>query len=179
MSECYIGEIRIWSGVKIPEQWALCNGQAMAIRDYEALYSVIGTTYGGDGVSTFKLPNLQGWLPIGQGQGTGLTMRVIGQTVGAETETLTLAELPAHSHAIQATSVAGTANTPSNTRVLAQTPSNFYGPGTDTTKRVALNDIVVAPNSGVSPNYPHANMMPYTAINYIIALNGFFPVRPS
>jgi len=177
MSECYLGEIRIWAGVKIPENWVLCNGQTISIGDNQALFSVIGTTYGGDGVSTFKLPNLQGMLPIGQGQGTGLTNRVIGQTAGVEAVTLTAATLPAHNHPLMGSTTAASTTTPSTKTVPGVPAGNFYAAyGTDKTKIFALNDVAVTPaGSGATA---HENRMPATAINYIIATMGSYPQRP-
>lgn len=175
MSECYIGEIRIWAGVKIPEYWMLCNGQTLNISEYQVLYSLIGTIYGGDGVTTFALPNLQGMLPIGQGQGVGLTNRTIAQVVGAETVTLATSQMPAHSHPLQGTTAAATAAEPSNTTLYATTAANFYSNIAPTTANLtALNDVSVSPYGPGSPA-PHNNMMPFTAINYIIATQGNYP----
>lgn len=176
MSECYLGEIRMWAGVRIPENWMLCNGQSLSISTYQTLYALIGTTYGGDSTS-FKLPNLQGLLPIGQGQGPGLTNRVIGQTVGAETETLSVAEMPAHSHPLQGNTASATTQTPTSSAVFAATPVNFYSTSTTAANLLALQDIAVSPN-GASPAQPHANRMATTAINYIIATLGLYPQQP-
>jgi microcystin-dependent protein len=179
MSECYVGEIRIWAGARIPSNWALCNGQTVNIADYEVLYALIGTTYGGDGKTNFKLPNLQGLLPIGQGQGVGLTNRVPGQSLGAETVTISEGTMPAHNHPYQASAASATTGTPDASSVLAAPAGNFYSPVSDTTKVVALNDIAVSPNEGLPNPQAHENMMPATALNYIIAMNGIFPQRPS
>jgi microcystin-dependent protein len=175
MSECYIGEIRIWAGVRIPENWMLCNGQSVSISEYEPLYALIGTTYGGDGRTNFNLPNLQGMLPIGQGQGVGLSNRVLGQIVGAETVTLVTSQMPAHNHPLQGTTAAATTTEPSDTTVYATTASNFYSNIAPTpTNLTALNDVAVSPY-GPANTVPHDNIMPVTAINYIIATLGNFP----
>lgn len=175
MSECYVGEIRIWSSPRIPQNWALCNGQKINIADNEILYSLIGSIYGGDGRTYFNLPNLQGMLPIGQGQGVGLTSRTIGQIVGAETVALTDATLPAHNHTLFGSTSTANATVPDKTMVLGAPANPFYAPyGTDPKKIMALNDVAVTPYTNINP-LPHENMMPATPLNYIIALQGNYP----
>jgi microcystin-dependent protein len=177
MSDCFIGEIRLWSAVKIPDDWAVCAGQSMQISQYQALYSLIGTTYGGDGVATFQLPNLQGMLPIGQGAGTGLSARTMGQTLGSATVTLVSGNTPAHSHAVQASTAAASTGTPGPAVVLAAPETNLYNNGGAPGSVIALNDAAVAP-WGPAAAQPHDNMMPSTSLNYIIALNGIYPTQP-
>ncbi|MBC7858210.1 MAG: tail fiber protein [Burkholderiaceae bacterium] len=177
MSDCFIGEIRLWSGVRIPANWALCNGQAMPINQYEALFALIGTTYGGTGTTDFQLPDLRGMLPIGQGGGPGLTPRVLGQTLGAATVTLDASATPAHSHVMQASTAAASTGTPAASLVLAAPETNLYNNGSVTTSVIALNDAAITP-WGPAAAAPHNNMMPSTSLNYIIALNGMYPVQP-
>lgn len=180
MSTPFIGEIRLFAGNFQPVSYAFCNGSLLPISQYDALYALIGTTYGGDGVNTFALPDLRGRIPVGQGQGPGLTNRVMGQTSGTETVTLTSATVPSHSHNAQASTNAGNTAAPGPTVVPAKpvdslsTPSLYVVPGTST-----VTPTLMAPNilSTVGGNQPHTNMMPTLAINYIIALFGVFPSR--
>lgn len=176
MSDCFIGEIRLWSGVRIPDDWALCNGQTMQVSQYQALFALIGTTYGGNGATTFQLPNLQGMLPIGQGSGPGLTPRTIGKTTGTATVTLGAGTTPAHTHVMQASTAAGSTGTPDPTLVLAAPETNLYNNGSVATSVIALNDAAVTP-WGPTTTQPHNNMMPSTSLNYIIALNGIYPTQ--
>lgn len=173
--DSFIGEIKLWTPAKIPVDWAACDGSELPINTYQALYSLIGTTYGGNGVTTFGLPDLRGSLPIGQGAGTGLTPRVLAQEVGADTVTLTTANLPPHNHPMCASSEPATTGTPGPTTVLAAPAGNFYNNGSAGTTLVAFHDVAVAPAGG---DQAHENRMPSTAINYIICLNGIYPSRP-
>ncbi|MGC3988449.1 MAG: tail fiber protein [Chthoniobacteraceae bacterium] len=169
MAEPYIGEIRMFAGNFAPVDWAFCNGQLLAISDYDALYNLIGTTYGGDGVTTFALPNLQSRIPMHMGTGAGSTY-VIGQASGTETVTLITSQIPAHTHIPQA-STAGNAPAPAS-NVWAQ-PGNTtltqYAPP-PTTGTMAANALGSAGGS-----QPHDNLMPYTTISFIIALYGIYP----
>jgi len=177
MSESYIGEIRIWPCPRIPSGWLACQGQLLSISEYQALFTLIGTTYGGNGATTFGLPDLRGRLPVGRGQGPGLSNYPIGQAFGIESVSLTSAQTPAHSHAFNAsTANAGNPSpTPSGTTVLANVGANnfVYEKGAvsgDTASLLAANSI--APE-GVSQ--PHDNRMPVLALNYIISLYGIYP----
>ena len=173
--EPFIGEIRLFAGTYAPQGWLLCQGQLIGISDNETLYTLLGTTYGGDGQSTFGLPNLQGTLPIGQGQGPDLTNRIIGQQLGSDTVTLTQAQIPAHSHAVYATSETATTVTPGPGVMLATVPNpqGFYDAGTANppTKAAFSNRAVGVAGS----SQPHSNHMPTASINYIIATVGIFP----
>ena len=168
----YIGEIRIFAGNFAPLDWMFCAGQVLPISLYEALYSVIGTTYGGDGVTTFALPNLLSRVPIHQG-----TVNMIGQAGGAESVTLDATTMAAHSHAIAVTKDA-TTNTPSSATLLAneggpdanKVPIYKKDPGTPV--NFSTNAISTAGGSG-----GHENRQPYLAVNFIIALNGIYPPR--
>lgn len=168
----YLGEIRIFGGNFAPTGWALCNGQLLAISSNTALFSILGTTYGGDGRQTFALPNLQSRIPIHWGQGSGLSQYIPGQSAGVENVTLTQQQMPQHSHTIGTLSAPGTASRP-NTQLLAQpTQGNAYGPAPSDGS--ALNPAAISSAGG---NQPHANLQPYLVMNFIIALQGIFPPR--
>jgi microcystin-dependent protein len=175
-----IGEIRAFAGNFAPRGFALCNGQLMPISENETLFTLIGTTYGGDGVTTFGLPDLRGRVLISQGQGPGLTNRVLGQPGGTESVTLTQLQLPTHNHAAAVAGTAGNQSSPTNNLlanpVNATTPADnmlLYLPTTNPTKTVlALDPATVGLNVG---NLPHENRMPVVTISYIIALQGIFP----
>ena len=169
MANPFIGEIKAFAGNFAPQNWALCNGQTLSIAQNPALFSLIGTYYGGNGTTTFALPDLRGRGVVHQG-GSG----VIGQTGGAETVTLTTANLPAHNHAINATNSAGTVANPSASVALAATPSGEPIYNNSTSSPVALAQAAVGSSGGGTP---HDNRQPYLGINYIIALFGVFPSR--
>ena len=176
MSDPYIGEIRLFAGNFAPANWAFCAGQTMSIADNETLFNLIGTTYGGDGQTTYNLPDLRGRLALHVGTGNGLSTRVIGESGGTSTVTLTTNNLPIHTHTLLATSAAATTLTPSASVTFAATPTDFLAytnpqPG-DTLAEAdfALNSIA---NAG--SGQPHDNMMPYLGLNYIISLFGIFP----
>ncbi|MHA6881829.1 phage tail protein [Ralstonia pseudosolanacearum] len=173
--EPFIGEIRLFAGNYAPQGWLLCQGQLIDISRNEVLYALLGTTYGGDGRTTFALPNLLGALPVGQGQGTGLTDRTIGQSLGVEAVTLTQAEMPAHSHALFATSDTATTITPGPGAMLATVPNpqGFYDAGTANPPTKAAFSSQAVGVAGA--NLPHSNHMPTASINYIIAITGIYP----
>ena len=169
MANPYVGEIRIFAGNFAPLNWALCQGQMLAISDNETLFNLIGTTYGGNGVSTFALPDLRGRLPIHQGSGPGLSPRTIGQTGGAEQVSLSEAQLPAHSHSVLASSTAGKA-APGPGAMLSGGAINVFGSGAPNTPMSAAA-VTVSAGGG----QPHPNMPPFLGVNYIISLFGIFP----
>jgi microcystin-dependent protein len=180
MSQPFLAEIRIFAGTFAIKGWAFCGGQFLSITQNTALFSVIGTNYGGNGTTTFALPNLQGSVPMGQGNGRGLTPRVVGETGGSPTVTLNLGELAAHSHALHGRAVTGTTGTPGPTAALAMpsTASDLAYKVT-ATNTVPMNPSAILPAGG-APNgsvLPHNNLQPYIAVNFIIALNGIFPAR--
>ncbi len=179
MSSPFVAEIRMFGFNFAPIGWALCDGQLLPISQNTALFSLLGTTYGGDGKSTFALPNLQGSVPVGAGQGPGLSLYDLGQPGGSETITLLTSEMPLHSHFLDAVS--------SNATVADPTSANLakgkYSSG-------ALSGAVAyyttqAPNAqmnlqavGISGgSLPHNNVMPYIVVNFCIALQGVFPPR--
>lgn len=180
MTVPFIGEIRLFAGNFAPVGWAFCNGQSQSIAQNTALFALIGTIYGGDGQNTFNLPDLRGRVPISQGQGAGLSNYSIGQVAGAETVTLTTGQLPVHTHTLNATTATGSATTPGPTVMLA-TPveagvntSLYVVPGTSTVNQAPMAAQSIGTAGG---SQPHENMMPYQALNYIIALEGIFPSR--
>lgn len=173
MSDQFIAEIRIFASNFAPQGWAFCNGQLMSISQNTALFSLLGTTYGGNGMTNFALPNFQGVSPIHPGQGAGLSLRDLGETGGTETVTLLAAEIPAHTHAANCNSGMGDQYGP---------PGNFWATdagGNDEYNAAATPNITMAagalgPTGG---NTPHSNLQPYLVLNFCIALQGIFPAR--
>lgn len=165
----YIGGIKMFGGNFPPAGWAFCDGSVLPISEYETLFMLIGTTYGGDGQSTFALPDLRGRVPVHQGQGPGLPNYVIGEKFGVETVTLTSSQIPAHSHALLAsTDAASSASSPAGS-VLGKASGSVYGE-TSTTKQLAATTL-----AGTGGSQPHENMAPYLGVNFIISLYGVFP----
>ncbi len=162
MSQPFVGEIRIFGGNFAPQGWAFCDGSLLSISQNETLFNLIGTTYGGDGQQTFALPDLRGRIPIHQGNGFTLA-----QSGGAETVTLTVSQLPSHSHFPQANSAGGSDNPAGN--VWAKSNAKAYS---SNTPNVAMDPAALG-NAGGSQ--PHDNMMPFLAVNFILSLFGIFP----
>jgi microcystin-dependent protein len=177
VTDPFLAEIRIFSGNFAPSGWALCNGQLMAISQNTALFSLLGTNYGGDGRVTFGLPNLQGSAPIQQGQGPGLSQRVLGEIGGSPTVTLNSQEMAMHIHYPMSVDGGGNNVSPaSNTWAQALTgrvADRLYSTGQPA--NLAMNPQAVTVTGG---NQPHNNMPPYLSVNFIIALQGIFPQRP-
>jgi microcystin-dependent protein len=172
MSDPFVAEIRMFGGNFAPTGWAQCNGQLLPLSQNTALFSLLGTYYGGDGKSTFALPNLQGSSPIGQGQGAGLSERFLGEAAGSPNITLLQSEIPAHSHSLNAyADDLADINTPSPSVILGTTAGlNLYGTPSNTT----LN---VQDTSVFGSSTPHNNQQPYLVVNFIIAMQGVFPPR--
>jgi microcystin-dependent protein len=165
----YIGEIMVISFGFPPKGWAFCDGQVLPINQNQALFSLLGTTYGGDGRTTFALPDLRGRVPIHQGQGSGLTARARGERSGETSHTLALSEIPSHTHVARGSSLIATSVKPAGgvpARNAAQQPQ--WGAGADVLLNVGA---IAAAGSGQA----HANLQPYLALNYVIALQGTFP----
>ena len=170
MSDPYVGEIRMFGGNFAPAGWAFCDGRSLAISENETLFNLIGTTYGGDGQEKFNLPDLQGRVPVHQGQGPGITTNyVIGQTMGVESVTLTTQQIPNHNHGFTASKAPAQSNTPVNNIPASPPQVNLYRPGVPSDP---FPNTLVQPTGG---SQPHDNMMPYLAISYIISLFGVFP----
>lgn len=164
MPQPYVGEIRMFAGNFAPAGWMFCSGQILPISEYDTLFSLIGTTYGGDGQETFALPNLQSRVPIHQGNGF-----ILGETGGAEEITLTVSQIPAHTHPMVATAGAGSASSPQN-NVLAATVGNIYSGMTGMQVNMSAQAV-----SSVGGSQPHNNLQPYLCVNFIISLFGIFP----
>jgi microcystin-dependent protein len=174
MSNPFVAEIRIFTGNFAPTGWALCNGQLLPISQNTALFSLLGTTYGGDGKSNFALPNLQGSAPLQAGQGPGLSLRDLGEIGGEQNVTLLQTEMPAHSHGAQAASGTGLADPTNNVWASgAKGFGNVYSPSVAATN-VQMNPFATSISGG---NQPHNNMMPFLGLTFIIALQGVFPPR--
>ena len=174
MSDPFVAEIRIFAGNFAPRGWALCNGQLMSISQNTALFSLLGTTYGGDGRTTFALPNLQGSAPMQQGQGQGLSFRSLGETGGEPYVTLLQTEIPAHAHGVQAAAGGGGNSTPTNNAWAsgAKGLGDLYAPSGN--NNVQMSPLAVSISGG---SQPHNNMMPYLGLTFIIALQGIYPPR--
>ncbi|MBI3893264.1 MAG: phage tail protein [Candidatus Wallbacteria bacterium] len=170
MSDPYLGEIRMFAGTYAPVDWAFCNGQMLSVSEYQALFALIGTTYGGNGTTNFGVPDLRGRLPMHDGQGTGLTPRTLAQSSGTETVTLTENQMPAHTHNLMGTSANATASSPAN--ALLASASEVYASGTPALLPLANSTVV--PTGG---SQSHDNVMPFLCVNFIICLQGFFPQR--
>ena len=170
MAQPYVGEIRMFAGNFPPVGWMFCDGNLLPISENETLFQLIGTTYGGDGESTFALPNLQSRVPIHQGSNGGLTF-VLAETGGAEEVTLTTAQLPAHNHPLLASADTATAigpggNLPGTTNVSKKIYAGAASP------TAAMAPTSIGPTGG---SQPHENLQPYLCINFIISLFGIFP----
>jgi microcystin-dependent protein len=182
MADQFLAEIRIFPFNFAPLGWAMCNGQLLSISQNTALFSLIGTFYGGDGRSTFALPNLQASVPIAQGNGAGLTPRSVGESGGESAVTLLQSQLPMHSHTLQATTTTGTTATAAGSQLALATAGGGKGGATQVANLYSSNPnkaTAMSPNAiGVSGGgQPHNNMMPYLGLNFCIALQGIFPPR--
>jgi microcystin-dependent protein len=173
VADPFVAEIRIFPFNFAPKGWAFCDGQLLPLSQNTALFSLLGTTYGGDGKSNFALPNMQGNAPMHPGQGPGLSLHDLGETGGSQTVTLLDSEMPAHSHSLNASNQPGEDPAPGSTEALARsTGANLYQ--TSATGLVQLAPQAVAPAGG---DQPHNNMQPYLTLNFCIALQGVFPPR--
>lgn len=171
MSEPFVGEIKMFAGNFAPRSYAFCDGQLLAIAQNQALFSLLGTTYGGDGRTSFALPDLRGRVPMHLGTGPGLSPRPIGARFGAETVTLSGAQLPSHRHA-SASGNAASAGTPAGNLLADTGAANIYSNAPPDTVLDAQTDLAAAGGS-----QPHANLMPFQCVSFIIALFGIFPSR--
>ncbi len=172
----FVGEIRPFAGNYAPVDWQLCDGSLLSVSDNQALYSLLSTAFGGDGVTNFAVPDLRGRLPIGFGQGTGLSNRVFAAKGGNENVQLGIANAPVHSHSFNVTTAAATDSSPNGKLFANPAPNTFYAttPNPGSAPQMLNTDTV--PASG-GANQPHENRMPTLAINYIICVNGIYPQR--
>jgi microcystin-dependent protein len=180
MSDPYLGEIRIFAGTFAPSGWALCNGATLSISQNTALFSLLGTTYGGNGVSTFQIPNLQGRMVLGFGQLTGGGNYTQGQTGGTENTTLTTTNLPSHAHtfaqnvsSIAANKADPTGSIPAEVADANDSTGSYHG----YTKTAATGTFPAQSTSLAGSNTPFSTMQPFLVVNYIIALQGIYPSR--
>lgn len=198
MSEPFLGEIIIFGGNFAPNGWAMCQGQLLSISQNTALFSILGTTYGGNGVQTFGLPDLRGRVPVGMGQGPGLSSYTQGEQGGVENVTLLVTQIPAHTHIITATGAAATVAASPNPGNSSTPAGNYIADGFDpsTTLPGPTQNYVTPAQAGTTGNIagvtlnmsgvtasqtggslPHTNIQPFLGVNYIIALQGIFPSR--
>jgi microcystin-dependent protein len=169
VTEPFVGEIRAFGFNFAPTGWAVCNGALLPIAQNTALFSLLGTQFGGNGTSNFALPNLLGQAAMGAGQGPGLSDRFQGEAVGVESVTLLVSEIPNHRHVVRATAASGTASNPVGAIPAASEEQLLYGTGTD---------VAMASPSLAGGSQPHENRQPFLGINFCIALQGVFPPRP-
>jgi len=172
MSEPFVGEIKMFAGNFAPRGWALCDGQLLAVSQNDALFSLLGTTYGGDGRTTFALPDMRGRIPMHAGSGSGLSQRLLGQKGGSETHTLSINEIPNHTHSVQALNKPGDSGNPEDRYWAASSGAPMAYSNADPDVNLAGEAI-----DSAGGNQSHYNMMPNLCINFIIALFGIYPSR--
>ena len=171
----FVAEIRIFPFNFAPKGWAFCDGQLLPLSQNTALFSLLGTTYGGDGKSTFALPDMQGNAPMHPGQGPGLSLHDLGETGGSETVSLLESEIPSHSHGMLAANLPADQAAPTPSRSMARSINAFaYVAGSPAPAFVAMSGSTLAPAGG---DQPHNNMQPYLTLNFCIALQGVYPPR--
>ena len=176
MSDPFLGEIRLVGFTFAPQGWALCDGQLLSIAQNTALFSLLGTTYGGNGQTTFALPDLRGRVPIHPGQGSGLSNYALGEQSGSENVSLNVSQLPAHNHPLASSNQPGSGSNPSG---------NFPAVLNEPSGSIAVNGYLASSNSTLNPaaigiaggNQPHPNLQPLLCVNYIICLQGIYPSR--
>jgi microcystin-dependent protein len=174
VADPFVGEIRIFPFGFAPVGWAACNGQLLAISQNTALFSLFGTTFGGDGRTTFGLPNLQGASPMHPGQGPGLSLYDLGETGGSPAVTLLSAQLPPHPHALQGDARPGDLNTPSAQTALARSSPVIYKTAAGAATQPMAAQVLAGSGGGSGP---HNNLMPYLTLNFCVALRGIYPTR--
>ena len=188
MPEAYLGQIILFGGNFTPSGWALCNGQLLSVQQNQALYAVIGTIYGGDGIQTFGLPNLQGRVPVHPGTGQGLTTVALGESAGTENVSVQITNLPPHTHPIAppCSNVPGTASTPLgnypavNATTVTCTPTNVHATATTDTyasPTVPSQQMASFPSGIAGAGTPISIQQPYLGVNFIICTQGIFPSR--
>jgi microcystin-dependent protein len=175
MADPFLGEIRIWGCNFAPLNWAFCTGQLLPISQYTALFSLLGTNYGGNGTTNFGLPNMRDTVPMNWGQSSSGSTYSLGEEGGTANVTLTEATVPPHTHALQADTRHATLDTPSPQTALARAGSNVYKQASGAAAPQPLAPGIIGPQGG---GQPHNNMMPFVALNFCVALQGIFPPRP-
>ena len=170
----FVAEIRIFPFNFAPKGWAFCDGQILPLSQNTALFSLLGTTYGGDGKSNFALPNMQGNAPMHPGQGPGLSLHDLGETGGSDTVTLLESEIPSHTHTLMAFTGLGNRLTPANNALSRETGATTFVPADPPPALVPMSDNTIAPAGG---DQPHNNLQPYLTLNFCIALQGVYPPR--
>lgn len=176
MSEPFLGEISMFGGNFAPRGWAFCSGQLLSISSNTALFSILGTTYGGDGRTTFGLPNLQGRVAMHAGQGPGLTRRLLGERAGTTEETISLAELGPHTHPAELGASLATPDTSNPVGNVLAAVNGYTTTGSVSVSPLHPDTLELAETGATSVD-PHTNMMPTTSVNFIIAIQGIFPSR--
>jgi microcystin-dependent protein len=166
MADPFLSEIRLFSFNFAPKGWAMCNGQLLPINQNQALFSLLGTTYGGNGQTNFALPDLRGRVPIHTGNG-----HTLGERAGEQAHTLSISELPQHTHTAQASAVAGTQNVPASNMMLSQRAAEIYRAPSN------LAAMIAGTMTNAGGSQAHQNMQPFLALNFCIALQGIFPSR--
>lgn len=178
MSQPYVGQILMFAGTFAPAGWMICQGQTIPISENETLFNLIGTTYGGDGQSTFQLPDMQGRVPVHMGQGGGLSNYVIGQSGGVESVTLNVQQIPQHNHMVYTNNNQGSVSTPNSGTIMS---SQNIGNGSNTPNMFApyaAGTVVTMPNTTVQNtggSQPHENIQPILTVTYVISLFGVYP----
>jgi microcystin-dependent protein len=173
MASPYVGEIRLFAGNFAPVGWALAQGQLLPIAQNSALFALLGTVYGGDGSSTFGLPDLRGRVPVGFGTGPNLSNYNLGQKGGTETQTITVNQIPSHTHPLNITAAAGTTDNPKGALLATGSGATLYS----TTGAAAGTLATSAVGPAAGGGQPLTNVQPYIALNYIIATQGLFPAK--
>lgn len=174
MSEAYIGEIRMFAGTYSPYNWSYCAGQLMAISDNQALFSLLGSNYGGNGRTTYALPDMRGRIPVGDGQGPGLTNRVLGQRFGQESVALTINEIPQHNHDVYVSTAQSELQAPVPEQSFIGSELHYLPDNTANLETSPFNEETIGTTG---KDEPHENRMPMLYLGFIICLNGMYPSR--
>ncbi|PWC88092.1 hypothetical protein TSH100_08365 [Azospirillum sp. TSH100] len=177
MVDSFVGEIRMFMGSYAPEYFAICNGNALGVSQYQVLFSLIGTTFGGNGTTNFCVPDMRSRVPVGQGQGTNLTNRVLGATGGAEEVGLTGATMPIHTHTMVATTTTADVQSPKNALLGALTGTDAQFAPNTTAANAQLRPMATSVIDSAGNGVPHSNIMPCQPVNFMICTQGTYPVR--